>query len=273
MYKLLIASILFLFTSCEITNETSLPIPYGGDKFVLQGFISENEGAWAVITRTTDPNDPTDDSKVNNIKVLLFENNKFISELKETKSSYYSTDVTIKSNTKYHITVEGMNLPKLTTPQVEVMPFVKIQNAKLVKQDSFVAVLNFDFKDEIGINAYQVNVEQYKDKVIFPNENPFDEYFNAFRFFDDKIFEGKNKSHAQSVSLYRTNDKKNIFADELKIKLYSVSPELKYFLESVYNAEGTAKSPYYDPLPVYNNVEGGFGIFASYSVDTIILYP
>jgi hypothetical protein len=261
----------FIFIACETTKDINLPLPYGGDKFVLQGFISENEGVWAVISRTTDPNDPNGNPKVTNIKVSLFENDVFLSELKECKSSYYSNDLKIKPNLKYHITVEGMNLPKLTTPEVSVIPFVKMQKVKLVKQDSFIAVLNFDFKDEIGTNSYQVSITQYRNKIAFTNNNPFDTYFNAFSFFDDKIFEGKTKNFAQKVSLYRLENKKNTFADEIEVKFFSFSPEIKQFLESIYNVEGNGQDPYYDPLPVYNNVKGGFGIFAAYSVDTVRL--
>jgi hypothetical protein len=261
-------SILF-FAACETTKDLDLPIPYAGDKFVIQGFVSEQEGVWAVISRTTDPNDKTDDPKVSNIKVTLFEDNKIVGELKETKESYYSSDFQIKSGKKYHLTVEGMGLEKTITPQVSTIPLVKIKQEKLLKKDSFLAVLSFQFKDETGDNTYQVEVNQYTNKQKWVSDNPFYEYFSAFSFFNDKAFEGKNKDYAQNVSLYRNISGKYIFADEIEVKLFSFSPDLKHFLESVFKAEGTAQLPFYDPLPVYNNVDGGFGIFAAYSADVV----
>jgi hypothetical protein len=258
---------LFLM-ACEAEKEIDLPLPYPGDKFVIQGFVSQQEGIWAMISVTTNPNDKNDDSKVSNIKVLLFEDNIQIGELKEKTQGYFTIDnLAIKTGRKYHLSVEGMNLQKATTPQVLPIPLVKMKNIELIKKDSFQAVLNFQFKDEIGNNSYQVKVNQYENNKKWLSDNSFDEYFNAFEFFNDKNFEGKNKSYAQNVRLFKNDNNQFAFADEIEVKLYSFSPELKLFLESIFNAEGTGQSPSYNPIPVYNNINGGFGIFAAYSAD------
>ena len=263
-------SLILLLLSCEKSKDVFLPIPYAGDKFVIQGFVSQQEGIWAYISVTTDPNNKYDDSKVGNIKVTILANDKVVGQLIKRDSGYYAVDSTfdVKTGTQYQLVVEGMGLEKTITPKVEPIPYVEMKKVELLKIDSFTGILSLNFNDRPGKNAYDVNISKYKNGIRLVDVQLFDKYFNNITFFDDKSFEAKNKSYAEEIFLYKQDNGKSIkiFADELEIKLFSISPALQQFLESVYKDEETRSDPAYDPLPIYNNVtQGGFGIFAAYS--------
>lgn len=121
---------------------------------------------------------------------------------------------------------------------------------------------------------YSFNVQMYSNDPIVeqgvetvPGERPF---FNELLFVD-KHFSGQTYTMKFSVDYFVFAE---IWADyAVSLKLYSCTEEFFRYLIS-YNAyQNTYGNPFAQPVQVFSNVEGGFGIFAGASTDTKVVTP
>lgn len=87
--------------------------------------------------------------------------------------------------------------------------------------------------------------------------------------FTDVLFNGKTKYEERDVDSYvYSPDKEQI--DSLLVILYSLSDDLYKFLISYKSYDNTRGAIIYDqPSLIYSNIRNGYGVFGSYSVDTV----
>ncbi|WKN31727.1 DUF4249 domain-containing protein [Porifericola rhodea] len=106
------------------------------------------------------------------------------------------------------------------------------------------------------------------DPVV--SENDFFEdsgYVGSSLLFSDEIFNGKTYTiHFEESygSVYYSNKEQE---NEYLLQLRSLNKSQYQYLRSIDLQYDTEGNPFSEPAPVYNNIEGGYGIFAGYSLD------
>lgn len=111
-------------------------------------------------------------------------------------------------------------------------------------------------KNRIYYEEVGAELNEFEDNSVDPT------------LFSDKLFDGRKYTHTIEATIFV-----NAINEDEKIKLYL---EVKHVSKAYFrykksfglqlDSEG---NPFAEPAPVYNNIEGGLGIFAGYGVETI----
>ena len=83
--------------------------------------------------------------------------------------------------------------------------------------------------------------------------------------FSDRLFEGK----AQTIRYRMDHRERQTY--QLLVLLKTLHPTLYRYQEERDRQTGFSSSPFIEPQPVPHNIEGGYGIFSSYSEDTVFI--
>ncbi|CAG5077753.1 DUF4249 domain-containing protein [Parvicella tangerina] len=94
------------------------------------------------------------------------------------------------------------------------------------------------------------------DVTLGLDENGYDTQV----FFSDELFDGETKTLVVYVEDTRDYD------DYIEIRMTSITQELERYARTQNAYENNYGNPFAQPVQVYSNVEGGFGIFAGYQV-------
>lgn len=111
-------------------------------------------------------------------------------------------------------------------------------------------------------------------KQIRVNSNTNDKVSVNYAFGNNIIFTNEIAENGEidlSINLSNFLEIKGEIPNEVKLELFALSPEYYNFLTS-YDAHLAAENdPFAVPVPVFNNIENGFGIFAGYcSIERIL---
>jgi hypothetical protein len=94
-------------------------------------------------------------------------------------------------------------------------------------------------------------------------------YFDHNNYFTDKGFEGKRISIPLGGTVDPVMDP--VYADSMFLKVYLLNIDKTYFeFKKSLTNYSSGENPLVEPSPVYSNIIGGLGIFASYTMDSLI---
>jgi hypothetical protein len=126
--------------------------------------------------------------------------------------------------------------------------------------ESHYEIVNDDWTEVVTDSSYfatQIYI-QSDDPVLTEN---FSWYGNSI-FFDDHLINGKNYKLIFYLDPYIEYDTQY---DSLFVNLKTLSKEL-YLYRNTYRKQVDAnENPFAQPVQVYSNIDGGFGIFGGYS--------
>ena len=138
--------------------------------------------------------------------------------------------------------------------------------AYAVVQDSFP---NYDdLGNFIGYDSTQWENQVYlqtDDPVV---DNPYSDlegggFYGESLLFSDELFSGQSYTVAFTTDTYFGEVK------ELTVQLRTLSEDQYQYLRTRHLQEYNASNPLSEVVPVYTNIENGFGIFAGYSTSSI----
>jgi len=140
---------------------------------------------------------------------------------------------------------------------------------KYVYEDTIIAITvhpYFYFTDTKGVNNYY---------MIFSEEIRYNSDYQPYRSIDPlplvqkAYFNDKGRDGLRiKLSVEGTGLSKNIDSSFLKIYLLNTDKAYYDYQKSV-DKYNSGEDPFTEPSPVYSNISGGLGIFASYTVDSL----
>lgn len=252
-----------LLVSCELTKEIDYDTNYGGDKIVIHGYISPQDGARVMVKKTVPPNAVQSNDSVSQALVCLFEDGSMVETLVSEDGYVFSSPPSFKPKygATYHVEVVAEGMPKaISNPQSIFQP-VNIDSTKLMVQElTFYGNVSvfFNHKNLFG-ESYYVKTFPYLDGELDTIE--FGSTYFHFASIADNIKAGVNEisSSVGQVSQF----------DSLQVRLYTLSPDLGEFLKSYNRYDFSRDDPFFEQTyPVFSNIKGGYGFFASYSYTT-----
>lgn len=125
----------------------------------------------------------------------------------------------------------------------------------------------------VDTTAFRFPAYLYSDDPVFGNNNDIFDDFSGERgeylMFSDEIFDGK------TYTLHFNYDGQTVFTEEETHRYYvilrTLNQEQYLYFRSVRLQDETEGNPFAEPVPVYNNIVGGFGIFTGFSRDVTII--
>lgn len=140
---------------------------------------------------------------------------------------------------------------------------------KYVYEDTIIAITvhpYFYFTDTKGVNNYY---------MIFSEEIRYNSDYQPYRSIDPlplvqkTYFNDKGRDGLRiKLSVEGTGLSKNI--DSSFLKLYLLNTDKAYYdYQKSVDKYNSGEDPFTEPSPVYSNISGGLGIFASYTVDSL----
>tara|TARA_R110002050_G_scaffold18770_18_gene54558 strand:- start:5311 stop:6177 length:867 start_codon:yes stop_codon:yes gene_type:complete len=286
MMKNLIAllALSLIFSSCE--KEIDYQIPNPGDKIVVSGRLENglspkiyiSTSVYSMLARepktsniytaklySDAPNSPFE------LLAILDANNMFDSLY------YYTTANTIEAGKNYRLEVSAPNLDPVSA-QTGVPDITLIEN---VRFDTVTRDLRFNFRDKASTSDYYI-VELRSTNGSYPffisTADPSLEFFN---FSQDPFGEGESRTYGTEAFL--DDNQFNGQGKEINIRLEDFSNNNSFYVylhsisESYYRFRLTQaagdfnENPFSEPVQIFSNVSGGYGVMAGTSSDSSLV--
>ena len=112
--------------------------------------------------------------------------------------------------------------------------------------------------------------DYYSNAYLNSSNNPaIDEVLTSSAFFKDDFFDGKTytiDANAEYLNLYS-------YKIKFYVKLYSLSEDNYKYRLSYGKFIESGNNPFAEPVQVYNNIDGGYGIFGGevVSIDSVTI--
>ncbi len=291
MLKRIIFLVLIIaIISCE--SVVDIDLPKEAPKIVVNSFItpdslvkinlSKSFGIFEELDVSYEFISPTNKNNIfiENAKIQLFDGSEVKNNFEyQGKGNYKLSDFKLDYDKEYKIVINAENYK--TVSAVDKIPLpILIDSVKATKSsDSFVNNLEIFFEDKSKIKNYYllfilkkrnytigdkiINetsvVYIYSNDLVFNNHFPFSDndhkFFGQEAFFSDEIFDGKH--YGLKVGVHNKLP--------LKIVLLSISESMYKYFKSKKAQNDSKDNPFSEPVPVFNNIENGIGIFAGYS--------
>jgi hypothetical protein len=277
-YSGLILLGLLSFISCE--KEVYIPIPGYDSKPVVYGIAKENDSLKILISQTYSSYDTA--PIFSSIKALigLYVNGAFIENLTPEDSFYIAKKYTPQKNDIINLDIVTDKGDKVTTKtfipapiNIDTLIYKPSGNA-----EDYSEVL-LRFKDAPFPDFYEIQVEAvYTDSTkniflttfkstdpILADEESIGEY--ASNLFSDKLFDTKEVTLHFSIPNFNYNSSQT---PRLLFHLNHITEDYYKFLKTFYKQSSSSdlfnlKS---EPVNVYTNMNGGYGIFTGLTTST-----
>ncbi len=268
--------------SCE--KEIQIDLPEHKAQPVLNCLFSQDSIFKVHLSKTTSivNNFP---SKISDATVHLYENELFIEELTFDGNIYTST-ILPKTNKKYQIKVNTPKFQNITAfdyiPSKPNLISTSLQKNAYTDEEGYdMGQLTIEFQDNPNKkNYYEVLLivketnrpyapyydEKNNDPVLLNEESLA--YEPESLVFSDELLNG---------STYKLKINYSSIEDNLDLKIYFRHITKNYYnykkrlIIHLYNQEHDIWEGVGEPISMYTNIEGGYGIFAGYSEITKIL--
>ncbi len=277
--------------ACEKVIDIS--IPDKERKIVVNGLINRENPVRVNLSRSLSVLEYDSIMPITGGNVNLYHGNDLIGQLQEEQGGFYSLPGFLpQTGETYRLTASGGGLKPVEAEAVlpPTVPFITVDTSTLVNQWGGQEFrLSVKFQDPSGVkNIYGIGVEitvnefdystmSYTGRKVTHNsylysdsEGPVDDEFHNFQgklYFDDLLFEGLTKTVEFGVSDYSFYEADTVWVN---VRMEQVDPS--YYLYAVSNEEYQQAhgNPFSEPVQVYSNVKGGYGIFAGSSS---VVYP
>lgn len=298
----------FILNSCDNMSLTvDLDLPLHDSQLVVNAILKGGEDLSKVyVSHSLDPVSLNQYTQIDDAAVVLKENNTIIDDLtyqqdpsSELENTFcYVTEVLLQENKSYKIEVSHANYPTATA-QEKIPASVNIQSVVLGPLSSYKQTCNFTINDPAGIDNYYLLRLKFKEKEMIWGEDPNKWYGLSYEsnepsfegndlfddgtqgrkvLFNDQLFDGTNKTFSLNI-IYDFEFEEEIYyleyaeIDSIKVILYSVSEAYYNYHQSkrLQNQSDGSAILGTEPVVVYNNIQNGFGIFASKSKDEFSL--
>ena len=282
--------IAFIANACE--KEVDMIIPDNGRKLVVNSMIANDSLISVNVSQSLYILDNDEMTYKDNAKVSLFGDGVFIEELNPYGFGNYLSEINAQSGVNYKIEVESDTLGNVwaecNIPDAVQILEINSDSVYNAEWETYETQLRVKFKDDgTQANYYMVQVEQQTDYEYY-DENTGEWIVESYRYqiyiksddlaveatlsdyngllFSDDLFNGSTYEIRFTVEDYGYFDGDDINSTETVVNLYSLDREL-YLYQKSYEMHRNARDDFFsEPVQVYNNINGGFGIFGGYSI-------
>lgn len=275
---LILIVILTSFQSCKKVIEIELPPT--DSKVVVNSFFTDGNQIKVHLSKSISVLDNAiPDCK--DATILLLRDN-VVTDTLYINGGYYYSHVKPERGKEYSLLISVPEMDSVLCrdiiPEKTIIQSSILTDSVLIAEDGFVIKeLKLDFQDFVGPNFYEVELSAGGYGLWFmKNSDPIItstgllDYSPKTLIFTDKMFDGK----FCSVKVYFAvqTDGRDY---KLKITFRSISESYFKYKEKqfayLFSLENDIFSGMSEPIQLYSNITGGYGIFAGYSSDEKVI--
>lgn len=263
-----VLAMLLLSRGCETVVEVD--IPEHTPVLVANSFFTP-ETDWQVqlyLSRDILDNDPYE--QIAGATVQIFEGETVVASLSEIYPGLYGLNQGPRPQAGHtyilRASAPGLEAIEATDSIPTAVPIERVE----LSFEATIENITVHFSDPPDVkNYYQIGIlqEQYgytfpvyfeTDDLIFESQGGIDE---EEAFFDDSLISGQD--YGLKLRIYPQEP-----IDELYVLLLSLSESYYKYVESTKDLDD---NPFVEPMRAFTNIDGGFGIFAGYSISAVRL--
>lgn len=140
---------------------------------------------------------------------------------------------------------------------------------KYLYQDSIVLLSvhpDFYFTDAKGVDNYYMI---FCEEIRYNSDRPQSPYINSLHVGEKAYFNDKGRDGLRLKLPLESTGLSNM-TDSCFLKIYLLNTDKVYYdYQKSVDKYNSGEDPFTEPSPVYSNITGGLGIFASYTVDSL----
>lgn len=265
-----------------------IDIPDSERKIVVNGIISEDQTLAVNLSKSLTVLEPDAFVYLNGADVNLFNGAVMIGRLvADTAGQYSLPGFKPLTGLTYRLTVDfpGLKSVEATTTVPEMVPITSWDTIMTVSEWGYKAYrLKVVFNDpETVPNYYGLSVYVTYKEIDYLTMEPTGQLitrlvyissdsdvflkdeshnFGGKIFFDDLLFDGQAKTTEVGLYDYMFYEPDTV---QVEIHLEQLDPSYYKYVVSNEAYQSAHSNPFAEPVQVYTNVSGGFGIFSSYS--------
>ena len=283
--------VVLIAATCLLGCDTvvELDVPRDDSQLVVNSFFTPDSTFGVSLYKSTFVLDEGRSKPITGATAKVFDSNgNEVVELTEQENGVYTSGVSAEPGKTYEIKVSKSGYETataLSTVPVDTAQVIKLETTSSSGSSSS-ATISLWIDDPEGVDYYEVT-GQSKTVIYTPNDtlyfgkklylnsnNATFEDFESGRydmFFDDKLFDGTRQKLTFRTNLLKaqcTNDNAEC-RDEHEVTLFvrKISKEYYRYKQSMYQQNEVGGDPFAEPVPVYDNIENGLGIFAGFRVN------
>ena len=280
--KIITLLMVILIISCETEEVVKYDIFEYEKKLVIQGFISADEGIKVTVSKSLPPLTlftDTIDITVKGAKVRVIAESIPLFFLQEIEPGYFVSPDTFvaKNSTGYQLEVTADGFPR-SISGIQYLPVEPQIDSGAIILEGYSTYIQFKFCDyDINKNHYYFTRYIYHQgnedaEDYFNSKNPYYPMFDPGSIISDNMFNGRCYEIRDWLPTMSTDYADTIMADSVKVSLFTLSDALVNYLESLDEWESTKDDMWQEiPVNIHSNINGGYGIFASYAKKSIML--
>lgn len=287
---IVITIFIIIFTSCIKTLD--LPLDFEGEKIVVRGSISPQDGAIIQVSHTLNPEGTylfdTLDINLDNAIVELYANDVLLQQIpySEEKERYVASNLTLSTGAAYHLTVAAAGFPSVKTEKVRIPELPQTTFTAMGENEDELRI-DIELVDNLGISYYELRTSGiYQNEVmpIYPYLiGSFEQWeicgltgdFSAGSvYITDDCFKDKNflfptliDTHFFRPPLDSSFLLEYIRFEELVVSFRNITSERYNFILST-NIPEDIDNAFREPAITFSNIIGGHGYFSAYQETT-----
>ena len=276
-------SILVILISLSCEKEIGISkVPLFIPKLVLTSFLSPSDTISYIDIKSNQPlyGDLENLNPVGNLTGIISDGEKeIVLKQKENKLFFTSDDMRIINGKTYKINVtsdKNMKAGGTSTVPTDFDLKLMTDTFSIIHQGSIPEYYEWreykarvTFTDQPGSENFYRIYGRYLGYNSNP-QSPVPEYFSEYLWIEKELMTDRSADNeGKIITEFNVNRSFNYY-DSAFIKIYILNTEESYYLyhKSLDNYIDN-ENPFTESTPVYSNIEGGLGVFTSYSIDSI----
>ncbi len=260
-----------LFVGCEKSFQSTIKIPFEGNKITLNGVLEQDSVSFR-LSKSFDPwnNYKEADFYIKNGKIWIQDENKNTIANLTSKDDYSFSKVgkLLKVGAKYKVYASADGLESVETDWLTITGEVKPTFLQEVKPSSWdgnkVSILikdNENQHDYYNVARFGIFHGKRENLEFFLFDSKKDESCYNVRVFDDACFDGKQKTLEYGFLRQVSTLKGYVELDTIQILLGSVNKDAFDLWNSLgYGGPDALIEGLNEPPPSYSNVKNGYGV-------------
>ena len=282
-----------ILSSCESIIE--MDIPEEPPKLVINSFFNP-DSTWKVsISKSQHILDNAELKNINDATVVIYNGSLAPETLSLSADGIYTSESgkpLVKTEYRIEANAPGYDMASSSDVIPEAIPIISVDTGSTIIDATKYTQLKVKFKDTPGTKNYYnlqllarsysyiydqyynlIDSMPYLEAISFSSRDVVfgsDEWFDSNgASFSDELFDGDLYSLILDIEKYFTLDEfSNGKYDKIYIRLKSTSAAYYSYATTFKKFKEVQGDPFAQPVQVFNNIDGGYGIFAGYSLAT-----